>query len=303
MKHAAALCRLRIVAFSDRRNLFSATMYLYQTDKLYFQQTSKSIIMTHKTSLPFVFNKLTDARKIKNYLLPCFLLPFLILFCSILVNAQSTQECYDLPDEEPPVYPAPMTLCQNYGGLPANVTLNGNTNSQSQGTTGFSNIVVHINGEFTVNSHFSFTNCIVKMEPGSKIKSVNGQTLTISGSYLFACNNMWAGIEVGTNCLLTMSSSFVEDAQFAIFPALDSYIELEGNTFNRNWVGLRAIAKFKVQSFRANTFKHSGTNLNVPYPGQVPAPQGSKSFAGMWLENAGTLTLNPTTIGQVNLFT
>jgi hypothetical protein len=212
-------------------------------------------------------------------------------------------DCYELPEEEPPVLPAPQTSCELYGGLTANVTLNGPVTSQSLGIAGYTNKVIHINGEFTVNTHFSFTDCKVKMGPGAKIKVINSKNFTTLSSYLFACTKMWAGIEVGTNSSCDMYFSTVEDAQYALYVLLDSRIELEGNIFNRNWVGFRADDNFKMASFRLNIYKHSGPVLNMPFTNQSPAPAGTKGFAGMWFDGlSSTLTLKPTTIGQVNLF-
>lgn len=129
--------------------------------------------------------------------------------------------------------------------------------------------------------------------------------MTISSSKLFACNNMWRGIETGAESKFNFYSSSIEDAQYAVRIRQKTKITMEYNTFNRNWAGVYVDANnqaFQWCSFKGNTFKHSFVNLNNPFPGQNPLPESKRSFVGVWLRNTPSVTLKNTSLADINKF-
>ncbi len=217
------------------------------------------------------------------------------------MGGQSTIDCFEQPEEEAPPPASLPNGCTTYGSIPATIVLT-NTNSQSLNTQTLLNQIVHINGEFLVNSNFAFFGCKVKMAPGAKIRTVNGKSLMIFDSHLYACSSMWVGVEVGEGSYCGAFHSIIEDAQFGILTKPTTLIDLYYSTFNRNWVGFKAEGTFTLNYFTKNVFTHVGPVLNGTFSGQVPTPQGTRSFVGMWFEGGGEIDMEPTSEAELNRF-
>ncbi len=116
----------------------------------------------------------------------------------------------------------------------------------SQFGTGWSNAIsyttanhIDINGTFTVDQNLTFEEANVKLSPYSKIVVNSGVTLTISGSYLHACQDtMWDGIYLKAGANLVVTSSYFEDALNAIVSENGAPYSITSSTFNKNYIGI-----------------------------------------------------------------
>jgi hypothetical protein len=220
-------------------------------------------------------------------------------------------DCFKLPEKEPEAIPE-ITACDIFGGQPPNIVIashGGVVTASSLVASGWSGQIVHIFGEFRIDKNFTITNCALKMGPGARISIQPAQPsisvlATVTNSYAFACEEMWRGFEVKTFGALRMSNSYVSDAQYAVNVFQKSALFLEGNTFDRNWVGLFTStnnSSFTFPTFKKNTYNHTSA-LNSPYPGQMPVPDGSRSFAGLWLQNVSSVNLSTNSVSDLNVF-
>jgi len=98
---------------------------------------------------------------------------------------------------------------------------------------------IRIDGEFIVNTNdFQMLGCTLKMGSGSIIRVQANKNLKIKGSKLFSCETMWQGINIETYGGIEFTYNQIEDAQFAVRSGSSCSIEVNGNNFNRNWIGL-----------------------------------------------------------------
>ena len=92
----------------------------------------------------------------------------MLLFLETTLFAQYS-DCYKLPEKDTPIGGIP---CSVYGGIPPNIVIDGTVNpvlSSNLGVTGWNGKVVHIFGEFRINSFFDIIGCTLKMGPGARI--------------------------------------------------------------------------------------------------------------------------------------
>jgi hypothetical protein len=125
-----------------------------------------------------------------------------------------------------------------------------------------------VTSDLYVSGAITFSNSDFKISPGVTITIATGGTLTIAGSHLFACQNMWQGIVVKQKGALNIlassigTTSLFEDAKIAVnvrgltnphpFAGITGEYILFADqvTFNRNQVSI------KIESLAMNT----GTN-------------------------------------------
>ncbi len=117
--------------------------------------------------------------------------------------------------------------------------------------------IIPINAALTFTSDFAqggavtFSNNCIVMYPNVKITIYPSSTLTIIGSHLYACGDMWKGIIVKPGGVLniqstTANSSFIEDAYVAVdvevntsTTTVTNILSIKDAIFNRNQVGIR----------------------------------------------------------------
>ena len=202
-------------------------------------------------------------------------LPLLVvqlLIVSSIVNAQNIDFPQIIRDVncgeyEPPVFTGetPPSLCEKYGNIDFVTKIGKGTKFEKSSDIG-SKISgnVSILGDFIIDSPFSFTDAIVKINPDVTILmqgSSSNIILKIIDSKLFACEKMWRGIKMDDNTSIITRSSTIEDALEVINCIDKSYVifDLESTTFNRNKVDIRIEANFSshdpfFKNFKRNTF-------------------------------------------------
>ncbi len=180
----------------------------------------------------------------------------------------------------------PTTTNFTVGANPSSVTNLSNTALPNN----LNGNCISVNGKLIIDGNLSLDNCTVIMNQGAEIEVPTDIKLTIfNNSVLQGCNHMWKGIVVYG--LLDMKSSKIYDAQWAVEPRYKSTIWLDGNTFDRNYVGVHLPVPTAgqlpngvlVNAFKGNSFLCSDV-LKSPYDGQQPNP-GLRTFAGVFLNN------------------
>lgn len=115
-----------------------------------------------------------------------------------------------------------------------------------------------VNSPVTVTGAVSIVLSELKIAPGMTITITPGSTLTISGSHLYSCTDMWQGIIVKPGGSLVVQnfsiflppfininrSSMIEDAQVAIdvlggSTLTSNLLTINNTTFNKNRIGIR----------------------------------------------------------------
>jgi hypothetical protein len=100
-----------------------------------------------------------------------------------------------------------------------------------------------LNNDLLITGSVSFTNSELKVGAGWKIIVANGASLTIFGSHVYSCSDMWQGIEVQDGGTLTIRRSLIEDALIAVdvtnnTQTSGNVFTLANTTFNRNDVSV-----------------------------------------------------------------
>lgn len=115
---------------------------------------------------------------------------------------------------------------------------------------GFLNLsCVEVNGRFIVDREFDFNLVTFKMGPDAEIiidgnyqvgnPSGNPDITTFRECNLLACQErMWQGIRLVHHGALNFVNNEISDAVFAIEPTDQSSLNVEGNDFNRNYIGI-----------------------------------------------------------------
>ncbi len=158
-------------------------------------------------------------------------------------------------------------LCEqypNYEASPGCTIANGTTTNFGANTLIEDKNYI-VNGHWTINvgklqdfeTSLVFRNCNFKIAPGAQItvRCHNNKTMTYDGCDFFSCDQMWRGIVIEhyftvlgfetptfnfTNCQ-------IEDAASALWfrnPSLAVVFQINGNTFNNNYIGVTAFKDF-----------------------------------------------------------
>ena len=114
----------------------------------------------------------------------------------------------------------------------------------------YSNTSIKIPNNITISGNVTFTNVNVKIMPGVTITVLPTATLTIIGSHLYGCQNMWEGIKIQSGgkiniqpysvASVVQKTSLIEDATIALdfAPILSSQtsavLQVNNATFNKN---------------------------------------------------------------------
>lgn len=108
-----------------------------------------------------------------------------------------------------------------------------------------------IKGNFVVDKDFTFTNAVIKINPGVTV-TINpspngydsGSSLGIDNSKLFACQGLWKGITLGLLSTVYTNNSEIEDAEAAISASGFCALSIQQTTFNRDRVGIELNTPF-----------------------------------------------------------
>jgi hypothetical protein len=151
----------------------------------------------------------------------------------------------------------------------------------------------NISGDWNLNESVicagtvNISNANIAIRQGVSITIPNGVTVTVDGSTLFACGNMWQGFVVEDGGALTITnSSTIRDAQYATHVKNNGNLTIENNSLlEHNYVGV--YNDFNTTGsviISGSQFKCTdclnGTPLKNPYPGQTPVPN-TISHAGI----------------------
>ena len=217
---------------------------------------------------------LSAALLLKSSLL--FLFSFLG-YLSPNLHAQDTLSCVsDVPIKFTGT--AENTLCDDYGDLTCQVTITSSNNQSSTFGSNLTGVVVCIQSDFTIDADFEFNNCTVIIDPGVSINAGVGVEFKIVQSKLFACDDLWAGIDLAWGSRIDIFASDIEDAEIAVHADNWARLSLSHVDFNRNRTGIKLsgswLFKPKIISFIQNDF-----TCDAPLNGT----QDEVSFAGIHL--------------------
>lgn len=144
----------------------------------------------------------------------------------------------------------PATLCHTYGQEPfaADITIGGPgfpspTTTSSLGVTGWTGKKIIIYGTLKINTVFTISNCIIRMQPGARIEIESNANTSFSFNKIFTCGLIWNGIQVNpaSKGMIYFSYNRIEDAYYALtIQSPDAKINLYANNFNRNAIGIAA---------------------------------------------------------------
>ncbi|MEO6303620.1 MAG: T9SS type A sorting domain-containing protein [Bacteroidia bacterium] len=126
-----------------------------------------------------------------------------------------------------------------------NTSLSGNLT-----TSPATNSVYCVTNNIQINGTVTFSNSDFRIYPLMSITIYSNAVLTITGSHLYSCDNMWQGIIVQQGGKLIINdgtrSSFIEDAYVAVdvYTTSTTYtatsiLSVDNVTFNRNQIGIR----------------------------------------------------------------
>lgn len=159
-----------------------------------------------------------------------------------------------------------------------------------------SNGCISINGTFRINRpSFLIENSTVIMGPGAEIVVEPGRSLTLrNNTAIRGCGTMWRGIRVDRGRLTLTGNQLIRDAEYAVnleSAVFDPSININGNTFNQNYVGIYVPPPPAGQTRTANALLMLPVDKNVfrcdaplvaRYPGQSPV-LGDWALAGAYI--------------------
>ncbi len=167
-------------------------------------------------------------------------------------------------------------------------------------------ICLTVNGRFEINEDFNLNNTYVIMNRGAEMVVMAGKTLTLTGNTFEGCEHMWRGITVESGATLKATSmNNFYDAQWAIQAKNGSTIEVQDNTFDRDYVGIyvpETAQTVNEIALKGNTFRCTQllkAEYTVPQNANIlqdPKP-GERTFAGIYLN-----VVTGFDIGANNLF-
>lgn len=162
-------------------------------------------------------------------------------------------------------------------------------------------IVLGLNNNNTPNNE----NNKILFTAGSSIEINSQNSLKLVHAQIEGCDNMWKGITVkqGGNLEMTTMTS-VKDAQHAInVQKGGALIAKDCKFLNNNYSIITAPDGVGVYnlSLLGNIFATDG-DMKSPYSGQSPTPYENRGYAGISLENAGSLVLQSSPGQSINHF-
>jgi hypothetical protein len=147
------------------------------------------------------------------------------------------------------------------------------------------NANITISGVWDISSIVEFKNCDITMQPGAKINVLPYQRIYLKGTTINGCNEMWQGIYLYPHARLFCNPTLnnvttIADAVNAVYANDFSYFNINGTTFNNNFIGINTPlvtphTTYTLRSIYGSNFYSNGSLL-PPYAGKYP-------FAGAML--------------------
>jgi hypothetical protein len=167
------------------------------------------------------------------------------------------------------------------------------------GTLLLNNATPLVIGEGSISNKLLF-------KPGASLEIASGSVVKMKQAVLEGCSTMWKGITVRQGGSLEISMmSKISDAQDAVgvqrggvFKATDSY-------FINNNFGVKTLPNGSGVYDMQLSSVHFGTDeagLKPAYGGQNPPPVANIGFAGLYLKDAGSITLQGASASDGNKF-
>ena len=170
------------------------------------------------------------------------------------------------------------------------------------------NANITISGVWNISSIVEFKNCNITMQPGAKINVLPYQRLYLKGTKIYGCTEMWQGIYLHSHARLFCSPTAntvttVADAVNGIFADDFSYFNINGTTFNNNYIGINTPLNTLhttsvIRSILQSTLTSNGL-FKSPYPG-MPTTVGNYPYAGIQLNK--TIMSIGSSASSFNLF-
>ncbi|HCR53364.1 MAG TPA: hypothetical protein DIW27_03030, partial [Cytophagales bacterium] len=133
----------------------------------------------------------------------------------------------------------------------------------------------------SVNNSIIFQDCNFSMGRDAKIDLAAMNNLTFRNYHLYACNEMWMGIEaVNNSSTLTILDSWIEDAQRAVYSVNCTPFTIQRNLFENNYNSL--VVRNCSQQHQGRVYENNIFTYNSPLPEPYP---GDYSNAGIVLSN------------------
>lgn len=175
--------------------------------------------------------------------------------------------------------------------------------------TVFANTTISITGTLTLagSNQYDFNNCTVMMGTNSKIIVEPTALLSIVGSQIFSCQDMWYGIEAQSSAVgsasVQVKQSTIEDAYNSMVMDnlnfhVNNYIETSTTVLNKNYIDISisnarlattvySLAVLTTTMSSAASITSPGNSLKCSsfYPAGVPLVK-ARSFAGLFADNA-----------------
>ncbi|MEZ4918213.1 MAG: hypothetical protein R2792_03820 [Saprospiraceae bacterium] len=199
---------------------------------------------------------------------------------------------------------APACVCTDPGSLILGNNPESVVSAELAGLeTTYSNICIAVNGKLIIDQNMVFDKCELIMNQGAEIEVAEGVKLEIyNESFLHGCQHLWKGIHVLGDATLQMKNSTLSDAEYGTFLEDEATVNLENNTFDKNWISiyvpqsqdgqLQSIGFLKRGIF--NNYFLCTQTLLPHYDANAPN-QGTRSFAGIEINDvAGFLVHNLT---------
>ncbi|MCB9294598.1 MAG: hypothetical protein H6559_15980 [Lewinellaceae bacterium] len=199
-----------------------------------------------------------------------------------LVNVQNiTNSCCSLAES--------FTLVP--GGTADNLIANGflEPAATSASTPQFLYITDDIVFDNDVATYTFATGSELVFAPGVEMAIEDGAKVEIRGSTLSGCEEMWKGVTVRAESQLAFFTNIISDAQYAIQIEDDCTIDIIGNQFYNNYIGIYKPAMGASTAINQPfpiylNFFATTSSLLPPFEGQFPEP-GEVGFAGAFVED------------------
>lgn len=174
---------------------------------------------------------------------------------------------------------------------------------------------IAINGKLIINTDVTISDGtvnpdivsgLIRMQPGAIILVQSDKNLTITGTDIVGCDNMWQMIKVGPSAKLILRNNNISDAEFAVDASAliapfgsgtPTELYIEGNNFKNNHVGIRITgSKFLKHYVNGNSFSSLTTPLLTSWTPNLPNYNNISGYAGI-------VALNKTFSSSNNVFT
>ena len=177
-----------------------------------------------------------------------------------------------------PTFSCPCLTNYNIGTYYASNTSIKNAPFYKNNTTGLANSCFTLQGTLVIDENYSLNQVTIKMGQNATILVKKGKKLIITdGSKLSSCTRMWTGIVVEGDATLDFNGNTIEDATVAIDLKPNAIINIKGNIFKKNDIGIRLIGTnlsdkisfLGSDRITGNVFTCENTTMLAPKVGQI----------------------------------